>query len=95
MPLYSVRCKECGEFEVNVPIAQRDRPHPCPECQHQTDRVLSPPHLTSYTRALDRAFDQAGTSSESPKVVRSIPATAAGTSPHRRSSGRYPALPRP
>ena len=47
MPRYDVRCRACGTtFEVQRPIAEADRPAPCPQGHDDTVRLLSTISLT-------------------------------------------------
>ncbi len=43
MPLYEYGCSKCGfRFELIRPISQSNEEAPCPRCQHEAERVLSP-----------------------------------------------------
>jgi putative FmdB family regulatory protein len=43
MPLYEYVCSQCGcKFELIRPISQSNEEAPCPRCQHEAERVLSP-----------------------------------------------------
>ncbi len=34
MPIYEFRCSKCGHvFEIMGSYAEREQPHPCPECK--------------------------------------------------------------
>jgi putative FmdB family regulatory protein len=47
VPRYDVRCRACGTtFEVSRPIAQADRPAPCPQGHDDTVRLLPTVGLT-------------------------------------------------
>lgn len=42
MPIYEYRCSQCGtEFELMLPLAQRDSPTPCPRCGGRGERLVS------------------------------------------------------
>jgi putative FmdB family regulatory protein len=43
MPFYEYRCQQCGhEFEAMRPMADRDRPCTCPQCEStRAERKLS------------------------------------------------------
>jgi putative FmdB family regulatory protein len=43
MPIYEYVCSKCGcRFELIRPISQSNKEAPCPSCQHEAARVLSP-----------------------------------------------------
>ncbi|MGC4896588.1 FmdB family zinc ribbon protein [Micromonospora sp. DT31] len=47
MPRYEFRCRSCGDtFEVNRPMAEADRPAPCPQGHADTVKLLSTVALT-------------------------------------------------
>ena len=92
MPIYSYRCRKCGDFDASAAIDQRDAIAACPKCDGGGSRVFTPPHLRLHTRALDRAFDMAGMSGDTPSVVSSIPSSPRAPGAPVRASC-YPALP--
>jgi putative FmdB family regulatory protein len=49
MPLYEYVCSQCGcKFELIRPIGRSNEAAPCPSCQHEAGRVLSP--FTSFSK---------------------------------------------
>ena len=40
MPTYQYECKRCGVFNATRPMAEFDRPQPCPECSRSSDRAF-------------------------------------------------------
>jgi putative FmdB family regulatory protein len=40
MPVYDYGCATCGPFEATRPMAEFDRPVPCPGCGAEAPRVL-------------------------------------------------------
>jgi putative FmdB family regulatory protein len=40
MPVYEYLCSACGPFTEIRPMAEYDKPQPCPECQRKAPRVL-------------------------------------------------------
>ncbi len=45
MPLYDYACAACGPFRAFRPMAESDRPHPCPACAAAAVRTLTTPYL--------------------------------------------------
>lgn len=45
MPLYEFDCCDCGTFDAQRTVDDRDRPESCPECGKASDRILSIPNL--------------------------------------------------
>ncbi len=42
MPLYSFECKKCKQpFDESLPLADFEKPVPCPECGGKTKRVIT------------------------------------------------------
>ncbi|MBB4842687.1 putative FmdB family regulatory protein [Paucibacter oligotrophus] len=39
MPIYDYRCRDCGLFDALRPMAERDRPAPCPGCAEPSERA--------------------------------------------------------
>jgi len=56
MPFYDYECGECGPFTVNRPMAEFDRPNPCPVCGAIARRVF----LTAPRIGGRQASDGAG-----------------------------------
>ena len=45
MPNYEYECETCGPFMENRPMAEFDRPQPCPDCGDMAPRLLTCPAL--------------------------------------------------
>jgi putative FmdB family regulatory protein len=45
MPTYEYECPDCGPFAENRPMAEFDRPQPCPDCGVDAPRLLTAPAL--------------------------------------------------
>lgn len=94
MAVYGYRCPTHGGYDVQHPIGTAPEREPCPRCQVSGTRAYSSVMLGRTPRAVVTAMDRAGTSSDTPEVVTSLPAR--GRPPVRVST--HPAhrsLPRP
>jgi len=45
MPTYDYECADCGPFSEIRPLAEFDRPQPCPDCAAPAPRLLTAPAL--------------------------------------------------
>jgi putative FmdB family regulatory protein len=45
MPTYEYECADCGPFSELHPMAEFDRPQPCPDCSLPAPRLLTAPAL--------------------------------------------------
>jgi putative FmdB family regulatory protein len=45
MPTYDYECADCGPFTEIRPMAEFDRPQPCPDCTLPAPRLLTAPAL--------------------------------------------------
>jgi putative FmdB family regulatory protein len=45
MPTYEYECPDCGPFADVRPMAEFDRPQPCPDCRTMAPRLLTAPAL--------------------------------------------------
>ena len=45
MPTYEYECADCGPFTEVHPMAEFDRPQPCPDCATPAPRLLTAPAL--------------------------------------------------
>jgi putative FmdB family regulatory protein len=45
MPTYEYECADCGPFSDVRPMAEFDRPQPCPDCTQPAPRLLTAPAL--------------------------------------------------
>ena len=41
MPTYNYECSDCGPFSEVRPMAEFDRPQPCPDCGAPAPRLLT------------------------------------------------------
>lgn len=41
MPTYEYECEDCGPFTEVRPLAEYDRPQPCPDCGRPAPRLLT------------------------------------------------------
>jgi putative FmdB family regulatory protein len=46
MPNYEYECETCGPFMESRPMAEFDRPQPCPDCGDMAPRLLTCPALS-------------------------------------------------
>ena len=46
MPTYDYECEDCGPFTEVRPMAEYDRPQPCPDCGQKAPRLLTAPSLS-------------------------------------------------
>lgn len=52
MPRYTYKCSGCGQIaDDDVPVADRDMPHVCGECDGEMTRVFSAPTVTKMLSA--------------------------------------------
>lgn len=94
MPTYTYTCRSCGPFDLARTISRRTEPANCPDCQRESMRTISAPHLSRLTTSLDRTVTEAGLSSETPGITRHIPPALHSAPPPAGRPGR-PSLPRP
>ena len=58
MPYYDYLCDCCGPFTALAPMADYDKPQPCPDCAAQAARVLfTAPKLAVMSGARRSAFE--------------------------------------
>lgn len=50
MPTYDYECGNCGPFSENRPMAEFDRPQPCPDCGDDAPRLLTVPSIGGMAR---------------------------------------------
>ena len=51
MPTYDYECADCGPFTEVRPMAEFDRPQPCPDCATPAPRLLTAPALGGAAQA--------------------------------------------
>ncbi|MGE0223919.1 MAG: FmdB family zinc ribbon protein [Acetobacteraceae bacterium] len=45
MPNYNYECETCGPFAQSRPMAEFDKPQPCPDCGEMAARLLTLPAI--------------------------------------------------
>ncbi len=45
MPTYNYECETCGPFDDSHPMAEFDKPQPCPDCGDLAPRLLTLPAI--------------------------------------------------
>ncbi len=50
MPTYEYECPDCGPFTEIRPMAEFDRPQPCPDCATPAPRLLTLPSIGGGAR---------------------------------------------
>jgi putative FmdB family regulatory protein len=53
MPTYEYECSDCGPFSEVRPMAEFDRPQPCPDCNAPAPRLLTAPALGGGAQQAD------------------------------------------
>jgi putative FmdB family regulatory protein len=53
MPTYEYECADCGPFTEVHPMAEFDRPQPCPDCTTLAPRLLTAPALGGGVQEAD------------------------------------------
>jgi putative FmdB family regulatory protein len=53
MPTYDYECPDCGPFSEVRPMAEFDRPQPCPDCSNPAPRLLTAPALSGGAQMMD------------------------------------------
>jgi putative FmdB family regulatory protein len=55
MPTYEYECPDCGPFAELRPMAEFDRPQPCPDCTQPAPRLLTAPALSGGAQEISAA----------------------------------------
>ncbi|MCD2141346.1 MULTISPECIES: FmdB family zinc ribbon protein [Rhodococcus] len=96
MPLYEFRCADCGPFDVSVPMSEVSASAPCPRCEQQSRRSLTPPRLGRGGSAAMRLHDATARTASEPDVVSgSLPGVSRRPSRPVTTDPRHRTLPRP
>ncbi|MDP9863693.1 MULTISPECIES: FmdB family zinc ribbon protein [Streptosporangium] len=82
MATYEYLCRECGRFDVQLPIGTAPASRDCSACGRGARRVFSPPGLSRVHPALSAALDLDERSREAPEVVSNIPREHPPRPPH-------------
>lgn len=53
MPTYDYECPDCGPFSEVRPMAEFDRPQPCPDCSNPAPRLLTAPAVGGGAQVAD------------------------------------------
>ncbi len=88
MATYEYQCRDCGRFEVHLPIGTAETECDCPHCHYPSRRVFSSPYLSRVPPVVSAARAREERSQEAPEVVTSVPAE------RRRPRPPHPALAR-
>ncbi|WP_309568827.1 zinc ribbon domain-containing protein [Rhodococcus pyridinivorans] len=96
MPMYEFRCADCGPFDVSVPMSEVSASAPCPRCEQQSRRSLTPPRLGRGDSAAMRLHDATARTASEPDVVSgSLPGVSRRPSRPVTTDPRHRTLPRP
>jgi putative FmdB family regulatory protein len=68
MPLYDYSCAACGDFRLLRPMAKRNAPARCPDCQQTATRQILAPALALMNPARRKAFATNEKSRHEPRV---------------------------
>ncbi|MEV4092001.1 FmdB family zinc ribbon protein [Streptosporangium saharense] len=88
MATYEYVCRDCGYFDVRLPMGTAPSGYGCATCGHEARRVYSPPNISWVSPALAAAFGREEQSRDAPEVVTTPPPG------RRRSRPPHPALAR-
>ncbi|MFD8530653.1 FmdB family zinc ribbon protein [Streptosporangium canum] len=91
MATYEYLCRDCGRFDVRLPMGTAPVSHDCSTCGRGAPRVFSPPGFSRVHPALSAALDRDERSRDSPDVVSGVP----GRRPPRPPHPALARLPRP
>lgn len=83
MPVYRFRCRTCGAFDADHPMATVPDEGPCPSCGAASRRIITAPALSRSGSTAMRLIDATAATADTPAVV-------TGPAP-----GQGPARPRP
>lgn len=71
MPIYSYRCPDCSDFDVQLPMGQTPELLPCPVCKTASSRRFTAPNLSRASGSAYRLIEATRRSAAEPAVVRS------------------------
>ena len=95
MPLYSYRCPDCADFDVQRPMGQAPDSLICPGCGKVSARRFTAPNLSRASSSAYRLIESTHRSATEPAVVRS-PGAGAGSGPANITTNPlHRKLPRP
>ncbi|WP_263252221.1 FmdB family zinc ribbon protein [Saccharopolyspora rosea] len=90
MATYEYDCRECGRFEVKLPMGRATGTRNCPGCHRSAHRVFSAPHLSALPAPVRAARAREERSRDEPDVVTAVP-----PKPRRAAHPALSRLPRP
>lgn len=91
MVTYVYRCLSDGSFDLRRPFGQAVELATCPTCGAAARRVFTSPLLGTLDARVNRAYDDAARSADTPAVVSALP----GPRPQRPLNPAVRRLPRP
>jgi putative FmdB family regulatory protein len=75
MPVYEYLCAACGPFTAIRPMAEYEKPHPCPECRRKAPRVLlTAPRFSAMSMELRAAHATNERSAAAPHTLSALKA---------------------
>jgi len=84
MPIYDYTCPHCGPFEVMRPMADYEKPAPCPQCGTDSARLVSAPGLALMSAHRRRAISINEQSAHAPTHSRQYDHDAHAHHTHKR-----------
>jgi len=96
VPVYRFRCRTCGTFDADHPMATVPDAGPCPSCGASARRIITAPALGRGGSTAMRLIDATSATADTPAVVSGV-APGRSTRPPRPVSRdpRHQKLPRP
>lgn len=95
MPIYEFRCEGAHEYELAVPMKNRDTDRACPECGATARRRISSPALGRLGSREAGLLESTSASAHEPAVVDRLPGTGTRTPSQSSPDPRHARLPRP
>ncbi len=93
MVTYSYRCRQCGDFDVRMPMGEATGAWACPWCGTSAVRRFTAPQVRrGGDVAVRRAYEYAERSADEPEVVSAPPPARP---PRVSRDPRHALLPRP
>ncbi|ACU96987.1 FmdB family zinc ribbon protein [Saccharomonospora viridis] len=92
MVTYSYRCRQCGDFDVRMPMGEATGAWACPWCGTSAVRRFTAPQVRRGDVAVRRAYEYAERSADEPEVVSAPPPARP---PRVSRDPRHARLPRP
>ena len=86
MPTYDYECPDCGPFTELRPMAEFDRPQPCPDCAQQAPRLLTAPALGGGAAQADAGAAPARAHSGRLRMLHATPLIGRGNLTYRETA---------